>query len=519
MSRMTELAGRYRPLTAVAVPIAGIQLAQVALTTTDLAMVGLMGVQAVAAGGLAVTLYNQIRTMCVGTVTAVGNLVAGAAGRGEARAGEDRLDDDAGEEVRQTVRASFAVATCVAIVGAVVLVALGYVLAWFGQDAEVLALSRPMMATLAPGLLPMLWLNVLRQFAVGMRRPGSLLGITIASIGVNAALDGAFINGWAGFPVLGLPGVGIATTSVQVLTFLAFLALVRRDTRLAPLLSVQGWRADLGRVRTILRLGVPISLTYGSEAGITSVATLLMGSFGPAALAAHNVVNQLAYIVYQANIGLSQGSSILVSRAVGKDERQEAARIARRALTLSAVLMAAVGVVYLAVPSWVLSPFLDRGDGAAAASLAGTLLLFAIAHQFFKGAQNISVGLLRGLGNTKSGFRNTLIGYWAVGTPAMLLCAFPLGMRGPGIWVGLCVGFGATALLLLRRFYQELRPADGDRPTPVSPVPRQVLTRSRSGLFRVVRGKGDGGGREGDGAADGDGGSPHRLPQDASAAR
>ncbi|GAA1957298.1 MATE family efflux transporter [Amycolatopsis minnesotensis] len=445
----------YRPLVAVAAPIAGIQLAQVALTTTDLAMMGLLGVRAIAAGGLAVTLYNQLRTMCVGMVTSVGNQVAAAVGRGEARTGGE-LDETGREEIRRVVRASFLVATGVGIAGALVLIGLSFALTLFGQKPEVLAMARPMMMALAPGLIPMLWLNVLRQFAVGMHRPGSLLGITLASIGVNAGLNAVFIYGLLGVPELGLTGVGLATTSVQVLTFLAFLALVRRDRQLAPLLSVRAWRADPGTVKSVLELGFPISLTYGSEAGITSVATLMMGAFGPAALAAHNVVNQCAYIVYQLNIGLSQGSSIAVSKAVGKGDRAGAGEIARRALTLSAAIMTVLGLVYLIVPSWVLSLFLDPGADRAVTASASTLLLFAILQQYCKGTQNICVGLLRGLGNTKIGFRMTLIGYWCVGTPLMVLCGYLLDLRGPGVWLGLCAGFGATAVLLLRRFRKDL---------------------------------------------------------------
>lgn len=354
------------------------------------------------------------------------------------------------------VRASFLVATVVGVVCGGVLIALSYALAWFGQDSRVLELARPTMMAMAPGLIPMLWLNVLRQFAVGMRRPGSLLGITIASIAVNVALNGGFAYGWLSFPVLGLSGIGLATTIVQLLSFLAFLVILRRDEYLAPLLSIQGWKADAVIVRDILRLGIPISLTYGSEAGITSVATLLIGSFGPIALAAHNVVNQLAYIVYQVNIGLSHGSSILVSRIVGQGRPREAGQIARTALTLGAVAMAAVGLVYLTVPTWTIRLFLDQHADPTVESLAKILLFFAIAHQFLKGAQNISVGLLRGLGNTKSGFRITLVGYWVIGTPTMLLFGYGLGLHAAGIWLGLCAGFGATAILLLRRFRKDL---------------------------------------------------------------
>lgn len=458
---ISQLVRGYRPLVAVAAPITGIQLAQIALTTTDLIMLGSMSVVAVAAGGLAITLYNQLRTMCVGVITAVGNMVAKAVGSGEARTGGgEGPDEQARDEVRKVVRAAFLVATGVAALGGVVLVALSYLLALFGQDSQVLDQARPMMMALAPGLVPMLWLNALRQFAVGMRRPGSLLGVTIASVVVNAALDGAFIHGWAGFPVLGLVGVGLATTCVQVLNVLAFFVIVRRDEKLAPLLSVAGWKADLATAGRIVRLGVPISLTYGSEAGITSVATLLMGAFGPVVLAANNIVTQMAYIVYQLNIGLSQGSSILISRAVGQDERAEAGVIARKALSVSAVAMALVAVVYALVPEFLLGLFLDGNVDPALLSTGELLLVFAVAHQFLKGAQNITVGLHRGLGNTKVGFRMSLVGYWGVGVPAMLICAFALHLDGAGVWIGLCLGFGATAALLLRKFWQDVRVQD-----------------------------------------------------------
>ncbi|WP_338774013.1 MATE family efflux transporter [Nocardia vulneris] len=443
----------YRAIVALAAPIAGIQLAQVALTTVDLAMMGLLGIAAVAAGGLALLLYNQLRTMCVGMVTGVGNMIATAAGQGEKRTGSDGLDAQARAEIRGYVRAAAAVATVVSIVGALILVALGYALRWFGQDPAVLELARPIIWALAPGLIPMLWLNVLRQFAVGLRRAGSLLRVTLLSIGVNALLNALFIFGWFGIPQLGLAGIGLATTLVQVWTFGTYLRTVRRDPVLGELLSLRVWTADRATVLRIVRMGTPISLTYGAEAAITSIATVLMGGFGPVALAASNIVNQLAYIVYQVNIGLSQGSSILVSRTVGQGDQHAVAGIARRTFALGFGFMTAVGLVYVLFPGTVLAPFLgaDRDDTAVVAA-ASTLLWFAIVQQYCKGSQNLCIGLLRGIGNTKAGMQSTLIGYFVLGVPAMALFAFTLDLRGPGIWLGLCVGFGTTAILVWRRF-------------------------------------------------------------------
>jgi MATE family multidrug resistance protein len=70
-----------------------------------------------------------------------------------------------------------------------------------------------------------------------MRRPLALLNITVASILVNAALNWALIRGEWVLPKLGLPGIGLSTTLVYLLSFLAFYAVVRRDAVLARLTS------------------------------------------------------------------------------------------------------------------------------------------------------------------------------------------------------------------------------------------------------------------------------------------
>lgn len=446
----------YREIVVLAAPIAGIQFAQVALTSTDLLMMGILGMEAVAAGGLAMLLYNQLRTMCVGMVTGVGNMVAAAIGRAEKRTGTKEIDELARREVQDVVRAALLLATLVALAAGLVLVGLGFSLNYLGQSRSVVDLAMPIMLTLAPGLLPMIWLNVLRQFAVGMRRAGSLLAVTITSIVVNALLNAAFIYGWFGVPKLGLAGIGLSTTLVQIWTFVVYLRMVKRDETLRGLLALDAWKADWSTLSKIARMGTPISLTYGSEAAITSIATVLMGTFGPVALAASNIVNQLAYIVYQLNIGLSQGSSILVSRAVGKGETEKVSGVAARSFTISFGVMSLIALAYVAVPDLVLRPFLGADADPQVLALAAVLLWFAIAHQFCKGAQNLCIGLLRGLGNTRAGLMNTLIGYWGVGVPAMFLCGYGLGWGSKGIWFGLCLGFAVTGILLWFHFLREL---------------------------------------------------------------
>ncbi|WP_019929428.1 MATE family efflux transporter [Nocardia sp. BMG111209] len=464
-----------RRLTALATPIALTQLAQVAVSTTNIALMGSLGITQVAAGGLALTLFNQIRTMCVGLVTATGNQVATAASRAEQESGQHTtagraphapggtVADPAGDEIRDVVRAGFLIATVAGVLGALILAGLGWALQWLGQDAAVLATARPMLMALAPGLLPCLWFQVIRQYTVGMQRPQALLLVTLGSVALNAALALGLMHGWGGLPELGLTGIGVASSLVFLITCLVFWVMVRRDPILSATLPLRMWPVHLGTVGAEVRLGLPIALTYGSEAGMFSVLALVMGSLGPAALAAHNVVYQLVYIVFQVAIGLSHGVSILVSRAVARAEHQRAHGLARLALRQAAVVAALVGVLYATVPDVVLRPFLT-GDDHETVALAHRLLLIAIVLQFFDAAQNIGNGLLRGMQDTRAGFRLSLVGYWVVGLPTALILALPVGLGAAGVWWGLTAGLAATAALMLRRYFALLQHRERETP-------------------------------------------------------
>lgn len=453
---MIRLPPIYRELLALSWSIAGIQFAQIALTTTDLVMLGLIGMEAVAAGGLALLLYNQLRTMCVGMVTGLGNLVAMEFGRGERRAGIGMCDNLAREEVRDLVRSALLLATLVALVAGGLLVAMGECLSILGQDPAVATLARPMLVALAPGLLPMVWLNVLRQFAVGLRRPGSLLAVTLVSIAVNAALNAVFIYGWLGVPQMGLVGVGLSTTCVQLWTLIVYLRAIRRDPHFKGLLPFDFWRARGATVLRIARMGLPIALAYGLEAAVASLSTVLIGHCGAIALAASNVVHQLTKIVYQINVGLSHGASIMVSRALGRGQHGEIGAIARAALFVGWLLMVGTGLTYLAMPTWALLPFLGAHPDPAVYAAAAALLWLGAVSQVLAATQNICIGLLRGLGNTASGLTRTAVGYGAIGLPAIFLGSQGLGWGAEGAWLGMCLAFGATSLLLWQRFASDL---------------------------------------------------------------
>lgn len=72
-----------RALLLLALPLILTNLAYVALTTIDIVVLGTLGAKELAAGGLALALFNQLRTTGTGLVTGVSNLVAQANARGD----------------------------------------------------------------------------------------------------------------------------------------------------------------------------------------------------------------------------------------------------------------------------------------------------------------------------------------------------------------------------------------------------------------------------------------------------
>jgi MATE family multidrug resistance protein len=147
-------------------------------------------------------------------------------------------------------------------------------------------------------------------------------------------------------------------------------------------------------------------------------------------------------------LGISGAAAVLVGQAVGRGDPVGARRAARAALACGAVFMATTALVMLAIPEE-LARIYSRE--ASVVALAAALLPIAGTFQVFDGLQVVSLGILRGLADTRGPFLIALLGFWLLGFPVSLVLAFQRGLGAPGLWWGLVVGLAAVAILLLAR--------------------------------------------------------------------
>jgi multidrug resistance protein, MATE family len=425
-------------------PMALTQLGQIAMMTSDLALLGRLGEHVVAAVALAHTLLFAAFVIGMGVVSAVAPLAAQAFGARQPRM------------VRRSLRVGFWAATLLGlplsfgqIYGEDMLVALG-------QSPQAARLASDYLYGLAWCLVPAWWFIAIRGFMGAVNRPEPALWITVAAIPANLLLAYALIYGAFGLPRLELFGAGLATTLVNIGMCAAaiWIAYAARPFKKYQILG-RCWRCDWALLGRLFWVGMPISGSFLLEYGLFAAAALLMGWLGTVELAAHQIALQIASIMFMVPFGISMAATVRVGHAAGRLDSAGTRRAGVAALILAAAFMAAMTVLVGLGSEQIPALFLGdaASDAGATAALAATLLLVGASFFIADGVQTVAAGALRGLNDTRMPLLFAAICFWAIGFAACYILGFTLGWGATGIWIGLSVSVMLYAALLVWRFH------------------------------------------------------------------
>ena len=433
---------------ALGIPLALSQLAQIAIQTTEVVMLGWLSPQSLAAGGLAANVFFILFLLGLGVVTAVSPIVAQIVGR-PGRRGKLR-------DVRRVVRQGFWVATVLGVPFMIVCWQVRPILIALGQDPELAVMAEAYMHAMLWAILPALWFIVLRCFVSAFGRMRAVLAVTLWGVAFNALCGYGLIFGHFGLPALGMVGAGISaalTHGSMAGLLLAYVLIDRRFRRYRLLGRV--WRPDWSRFFEIFRIGLPIGGMWVLEGGVFAAALFLMGLIGTTEIAAHQIALQCAAISFMVPLGLSQAATVRVGLAAGAGDAVQIRRAGWTAITLGTGFMALSCLLFLLAGSFLVRLFLDPADPStvAVSQLAEKLLIVAGLFQLFDGAQSVGAGALRGLKDTRVPLIVALFGYWLIAFPLAVALGFGLRWEAVGIWIGLAAGLAVAAMLLNLRFY------------------------------------------------------------------
>jgi|tagenome__1003787_1003787.scaffolds.fasta_scaffold20951443_1 MATE family multidrug resistance protein len=427
----------------LAVPIALTQVGQIAMMTTDLALIGRLGDAALAAAALAHTVFFISFTFGMGLVSAVAPLAAQAFG-----AREPRL-------VRRAVRVGLWAALLVSLPIMMLPLWGQQILLALGQAPATAALAQQYLSGLAWGATPALWFLAIRGFMSAVNRPEPGLWITLGAIPANAVLVYLLIHGKLGLPRLELFGAGLATTIINLGMFLAGLwfAYGRQPFRKYRLLG-RIWRIDWMLMRQLVAIGAPISIAFLLEYGLFGTASLLMGLISTTALAAHQIALQIAAILFMVPFGIGMAATVRVGHAVGRGDAPAVKRAGFVATGLGILFMSSMTLVVIVCRFGIARLFLGEGgeSGGGVIELTATLLMVGATFFVADGIQTVAAGALRGMNDTRLPLLFAAISYWLIGFTMAYGLAFWTGFGAVGIWIGLSCGTAVYAVLLILRF-------------------------------------------------------------------
>jgi multidrug resistance protein, MATE family len=424
-------------------PLIASQMAHMLMVFTDTVMMGHLGPDALAGGGLGAASYNLISFFCVGVIAAVGTLVSIRHGAGD-NVGATRL-----------TQAGLWLAWGMALIAALVLWNLEPILLRLGQNEVNVHMAGQFLITLPLALPGFLSFMALRGFTSALGRAGPVMVISLGGVAVNFGLNYALIHGLFGLPHLGLMGIGLVTAVVANGMALLLALHIRQHPAYAPYPIRQGlMRPSLTYLQELWRLGLPIGGTYAVEVGLFTFAAFCMGAMGSTQMAAHQIALQSVSMAFMVPVGISYAMTMRIGQHYGAGNLLQARLAGRVGIAFGAMIMLGFALLFWLAPYQVVSLFLDLDNPAYhdVIDLAVKLLAIAAWFELFDGTQTLAMGAIRGFKDARTTFVIGLACYWLVGAPAAWAFGFYAQGGAMGVWWGLALGLACAALALTVAF-------------------------------------------------------------------
>jgi MATE family multidrug resistance protein len=275
------------------------------------------------------------------------------------------------------------------------------------------------------------------------------LAVAAVVTAVKTALNGLWIFGPFGLPRYGLAGAGLATVVAQAVAVVLLWAAARRRGLAPSFPDVRALRAGAfgaaagsgGSLPRLVRLAIPAML----ERVVLNAALMeyfaMLGRYGSATIAAYTVGVRMMSFSWIPGIGFSAAAATLVGHAMGADDPAAASRAGWRAVRFALGVSSVLGVAFALGRAPLARVFTD--DTQVIGELGPFMLTLALAQPLLGYHFTLS-GALRGAGDTVSPLVAATVGNWAFRVPLALVFQH-LGLDVTWMWLALVCDHAARA--------------------------------------------------------------------------
>lgn len=434
----------YKPLFRLGLPVVVAQIGLTLQNVSDNVMVGQHATEELAAAGFVnnlfvfVMLLNQGFSM--GALSQMGALYA----QGNRSRIMSVLKSSLCADMLQ----------CLLLVGA--LIGLYFALPWLGQPEQLIPLMQPYLLIQAASLPLMALASCLKQMTDSINDTKITMYAMLAGNAWNILFNYLLIFGHCGFPEMGIIGAAWATFSSRLLILLIVLVTMFGTKRYH--LYTMHWkeaRASLSEMKRLNRLGWPIAIQMGLECASFSLVAIFLGWIGTNALAAHQVMNNVACIIYMIYIGIGTAVSIRVSNHNGTGNMTGV----RHATWAGLQMILLVGLVLTTLLTWnVYDISLLFTPNLEVAAMVSMMVWPMVFYQLGDSTQTVLANALRGLGDVRCLIPYATIAYIVISIPLSYIFGISMELGAFGIWLAFPFGLSTAAILYWHRFAKVTKP-------------------------------------------------------------
>jgi len=439
----TKIRTEVAQLWQIAWPVLIGQLATVGMSVADVAMTGHLSAQDLAAVALGASLWSIILVTVMGVMISVNAVVAHEIGAA------------ALDKVPHIVRQAMWMGLGVGLVACLLLNLSTSVFDYLQLEPFVQAKATEFVRVISIGMPAFAMYRALYSYTTSLNHTKPVMVIALLGLAFNIVVNWLFIYGKWGFPQLGSTGCAIATGLAMWLMLAAMIWWTHRAAAYKQTFPFTHREAPKwSEIRSMLRIGLPIGVTYFVEVSAFCAVGLIVARFGVVAISANQIALNFSSLAFMIPMSLGIALTTRVSQTLGERDVVKARFISWTGVGVSLVFAVFSATLMTLFRHQVAAAY--TSDPAVQAVAANLLLLAAI-FQLSDAAQVTLSCALRGYKITRIPMFIHIMAFYGFALPigAILGLApswFPWSpaqpMQAAGFWIGLVLGLTVAAILL-----------------------------------------------------------------------
>ncbi len=419
------------------------QLATVGMGVADVAMTGHVSAAELAAVSLGASVWSIVLVTVMGVMMAINTVVAHEMG-----AGNHHLIP---HSVRQALWKGLGVGLIACAAANLATLLFNHI----GLDREVNDNASMFVHVISLGLPAFACYRALYGYTTSINQTKPVMVIAILGLLFNIAVNWLLVFGNLGMPKLGAVGCAVATAAGMWLMLGAMLAWMRVAPAYRQTYPFTHWEwPNWPEIAAMLRLGVPIGITYFAEVSAFGAISLLVARFGVVQVSAHQIALNFSSLVFM--VPLSFGIALItrVGQSLGEGDPRKARFVSWVGVWMS-IAFGVVSAACIAIFRWEIARAYTSDP--AVQELCVQLLLFAALFQLSDATQVATSSAIRGYKVTRQPMVIQLVAFWIFSLPLGIVLGLapawlPWAPREPmtvyGFWIGLVLGLTIAAVLL-----------------------------------------------------------------------